>query len=133
MPSGGLTGIHLIRSGSVRTEKLTAHRIAVGRDIALAEHDLEQMRLFMWRTKQLGASNEISAPYSPKPLVKFHWIKRVNLRPAPIEALGPDIERESIVAAQILDVDHLQPIGLHGDNDVRQAGNPAAGKYMLHG
>src|SRR3989304_3218851 len=43
-------------------EESPAHRIAGARDVALAEDDLEQMRVAARRAEHLGAAVEIAAP-----------------------------------------------------------------------
>ena len=48
-----------------------------------------------------------------------------------VEALGPGVERQRVVAAQVLDVDHLEPVALHRLDRLREARDPAAGEDVL--
>ena len=52
--------------------------------------------------------------------------------PVALEALGPGVERQRVVAAQVLDVDHLQPAVAPSRRCVcGEARDPAAGKDVL--
>src|SRR5258708_23232918 len=112
-------------------EKSAAHRIIVLREITLAEHDLEQVRSQTWRAKHFGTGIQIGAPYAAKVFAEFRRIERPDLVPVAVEALGPGIQRQRIVTAQVLDVDDLEPTLLHDNDGFRQARDPAAGKHVL--
>src|SRR5262245_20538541 len=68
-----------------RVEESAAHRIVVA-DVALAHHDLEEVRLALWRAKHLGAGPEIRAPDAPEPLVELPGIELSHLLPVAVEA-----------------------------------------------
>jgi len=88
-------------------------RVVVLADVALAEDDLEQVRLAVRRAEHLGAGHEIGAPHAPEALVEALWIQRVDLVPVAIEAAAPLVQRQRVVAAQVLDVDDFEPGVLH--------------------
>src|SRR5438105_5216976 len=106
-------------------EEAPAHGIARLRDVTLGEHDLEEMRASPRGAEHLGAAVEIDAPDAPEALVEFLRIERPDLVPVAVEALGPDVERQRVVAAQVLDVDDLQDGILHVVGDDGQARNDA--------
>ena len=85
----------------------------------------------MRRAEHLGAGDEIGAPHAAEALVEALRISAWILLPVAIEALGPGIQREGVVAAQVLDVDDLEPAVLHRGDGLRQARDPAAGKDVL--
>ncbi len=58
-------------------------------------------------------------------------VERVDLVPVALEALGPGVQGQGVVPAQILDVDDLQPAVLHGGDGLRQARDPAAREDVL--
>src|SRR5438067_10791350 len=110
---------------------LARHRVARHRDVALREHDLEELRVARARAEHLGAAVEVHAPDAPEALVKAPRIERVDLLPVAVEALGPDIERERVVAPQVFDIEHFQPRVLHLHDDIGEARDPAAGEDVL--
>src|SRR6516162_5921882 len=122
-------GITALRRGPV--QKIACHRVAPRGHVALAERDLEEMRLLFRRAKHLCAADQISPPDAPEPFIESRGIERLDARPVPIEAFGPDIERERVVPAQVLDVDHFQSAGLHHDDDIGKARNPSTRKDVL--
>ena len=63
----------------ILVKKIARHRIALARDIPLAEHDLKQVRSFLERAEHLGATDEIGAPNAPESLIEFSRIQRVWL------------------------------------------------------
>src|SRR5438067_1304989 len=112
-------------------EEAPAHGIARLRDVTLGEHDLEEMRASPRGAEHLGAAVEVDAPDAPEALVEFLRIERPDLVPVAVEALGPDVQRERVVPAQVLDVEDLEAGLLHLDGDVGQARNPAARKDVF--
>src|SRR5213594_129016 len=96
-------------------EESPAHRIAGLRDVALGEHDLEQVRVALGRAEEL---------------VEALRIELANALPVAVEALRPGVERERVVAAQVLDVQHFEAGALHLDDGIGKARDPAAGKHV---
>src|SRR2546427_12143575 len=113
--------------------KERAARRRVRADVALAQQDLEQMRAAGPRAEHLRARPQVRTPDAAEPLVEAHRIERLDLLPARIEALRPRIERERVVAAQVLDVDHLPAPALPRFHRLRAAGNPAPGGDIFSG
>src|SRR5581483_4093211 len=95
-------------TGGLVVQELPAHRVARRRDVALAHHDLEQMRTPVRRAEHLGAGPQVGAPDAAEALVELLRVERPDLLPVPVEALGPDVERERVIASQVLDVDDLE-------------------------
>src|SRR4051812_48497053 len=112
-------------------EELPAHRIAGHAHVALGEHHLEEVGAADARAEHLGAAVQVDAPDAPEALVEAPRIEGADLLPAGVEALAPRVERERVVAAQVLDVEHLQPRLLHLDHHVGEARDPAAGENEL--
>src|SRR5579859_1910406 len=112
-------------------EEAPAQGIARHRDVALREHDLEEMRATARRAEHLGAAVEVHAPDATEALVELLGIEPVDLVPGTVEALRPGIEREGVVPAQVLDVDDLEAGLLHLDDDVGEARDPAAREDVL--
>src|SRR5690242_2050309 len=112
-------------------EEAPAHGVGRHGDVALAEHDLEEMRVAGRRAEHLGAAVEVDAPDAPEALVEALRVERLDARPVLVEALAPRVERERVVPAQVLDVEHLEPGLLHLDDHVGEAGDPAAGEDVL--
>src|SRR5438445_9509038 len=106
-------------------EEAAAHRIVVA-DVAFAHHDLEEVRLAVGRPEHLRAGPEIAAPDAPESLVEPFRFELVHLVPVAIEAQRPVVERKRVVAAQVLDVDHLQPAALAPVDRLGEARDPAA-------
>src|SRR5437879_2565631 len=111
-------------------EEGAAHRIVVA-DVAFAHYDLEEVRLAMGGAEHLGARPEVGPPDSAEPLVEFPRIEPVHPLPITVEALRPVVERQRVVAAQVLDVDHLQPAALAPVDRLGEARDPAAGEAVL--
>src|SRR5688572_11849000 len=109
-------------------EESPAHRIVRPRDVAPGEDDLEEVRVAHRRAEHLGAAVDVDPPDAAEALVELLRVEGVDLLPVAVEALAPGVQREGVVAAQVLDVDHLEPRALHGGDGVREAGDPAAGK-----
>src|SRR3989475_13335979 len=111
-------------------EEGAAHRIVVAY-VALAHHDLEEVRLAMGGAEHLGARPEVGPPDSAEPLVEFPGIELVHPLPITVEAPRPVVERERVVAAQVLDVHDFQPAALAPVDRLGKARDPAAGKDVL--
>src|SRR6266566_5745750 len=108
-------------------EESPAHRIAGLRDVALGEHDLEQVRVALGRAEHLGAAVQVDAPDPAEALVEALRIELADALPVSVEALAPRVERERVVAAQVLDVQHFEAGALHLDDGIGKARDPAAG------
>ncbi len=89
------------------------------------------MCLLVGRTKHLGASDEVGTPDPAKALVELDRIERVDLGPVTVETLSPNIQRGRVVTAKILDVHDFKPMGLHRDDNIGKARDPATGKHVL--
>src|SRR5258707_5252459 len=111
-------------------EEGAAHRIVVA-DVAFADYDLEEVRLAMGGAEHLGARPEVGPPDSAEPLVEFPGIELVHPLPIAVEAPRPVVERQRVVAPQVLDVHDLQPAALAPVDRCGEAGNPAAGEDVL--
>src|SRR5213594_2470540 len=110
-----------VRFSSCRfIQERPAHRIVFA-DVALAHDDLEEVRLAVRRAEHLRAGPEIGAPDAAEFLVEPFRVELVDPFPVAIEALGPVVERERVVAAQVLDVDHFQPAALAPVDRLREA------------
>src|SRR6266699_6610047 len=72
-------------------EERAAHRVVVA-DVALAHHDLEEVRLAVRRPEHLRAGPEIAAPDAPEFLVEPFRVELVHPVPVAIDALGPVVE-----------------------------------------
>src|SRR5688500_15802136 len=125
------TGDHLGRRRGLLVEVAPCHRVARLGDVAFREHDLEEMRAPDARAEHLRAAVEVHAPDAPEALVELLRIERPDLVPVSVEALGPDVERERVVAAQVLDVEDFQPGLLHLDDRVGEARDPSAGEHVF--
>src|SRR3989475_2336598 len=112
-------------------EESPAHRIAGLRDVTLGEHDLEQVRVPLGRAEHLGAAVQVDAPDAAEALVEALRIELADALPVPVEALAPRVERESVVAAQVLDVQHFEAGALHLDDGIGKARDPAAREDVL--
>src|SRR6266851_239486 len=112
-------------------EESPAHRIAGLRDVALGEHDLEQVRVPLGRAEHLGAAVQVDAPHPAEALVEALRIELANALPVAVEALAPRVERERVVAAQVLDVQHLEAGALHLNDGLGKARDPAAREDVL--
>src|SRR5882672_8696245 len=66
-------------------EEGAAHRIVLA-DVALAHHDLEEVRLAVGRAEHLRAGPEIRAPDAPELFVEPFRVELVHLVPVAIEA-----------------------------------------------
>src|SRR5882762_8330743 len=111
-------------------EEGAAHRIVVA-DVAFAHYDLEEVRLAMGGAEHLGARPEVGSPDSAEPLVEFPGIELVHPLPIAVEAPRPVVERERVVAPQVLDVHDFQPAALAPVDRLGKARDPAAGKDVL--
>src|SRR5437899_8980302 len=111
-------------------EEGAAHRIVLA-DVALAHHDLKEVRLAVGRAEHLGARPEVSPPDSVEPLVELPGIELVHPLPITVEAPRPVVEREGVVAPQVLDGHHFEPAALAPDDRLGEAGDPASGKDVL--
>src|SRR5687768_7804962 len=70
-------------------EEIPGHRVARHRDVALGEHDLEQMRVPVGRAEHLGAAVQVHAPDAPEALVEALRVERAHALPVAVEALAP--------------------------------------------
>src|SRR6266508_3089441 len=111
-------------------EEGAAHRIVVA-DVALAHHDLEDVRLAVGGAEHLSARPQVSPPDSADSLVEPPGIELVHPLPIAVEATRPVVERERVVAAQVFDVHHFEPAALAPVDRLGEAGNPAAGEDVL--
>src|SRR6267378_762029 len=111
-------------------EEGAAHRIVVA-DVALAHHDLEEVRLAAGGAEHLGARPEVGTPDAPELLVEFAWIELVHPLPITVEAPRPVVERQRVVAPQVLDVHDLQSAALAPVDRLGEARDPAAGEDVL--
>src|SRR6266850_6413979 len=112
-------------------EEAPAHRVARHRDVTLGEHDLEKVGAARRRAEHLGAAVEVHAPDAAEALVEALRVERADTLPVAVEALGPHVEGERVVAAQVLDVEHLEPGLLHRHDHLGEARDPAAGEDVL--
>src|SRR5262245_31272874 len=94
--------------GLALVEEVPGHGVASGRDIALGEHDLEEVRAARGRAEHLGAAVQVHAPDAAEALVEALRVERADALPVAVEALGPHVERQRVVPAQVLDVEHLE-------------------------
>src|SRR2546425_4807691 len=114
-------------------EEAPAHGVVLHRDVALREHDLEKMREPPGRAEHLRAAVEIHAPDPAEDLVEPPGIVRTDPLPVAVEALGPDIQRERVVPAQVLHIQDLEPGPLPLDHHVGEAPDPAARGHLISG
>src|SRR3989442_1272558 len=112
-------------------EESPAHRIAGLRDVALGEHDLEEVQAALRQAEYLGAAVQVDAPDPAEALVEALRIERADPLPIAVEALAPRVERERVVSAQVLDVQHFEAGALHLDDGVGEARDPAAREDVL--
>src|SRR6266852_4871247 len=115
---------------STGVEEGAAYRIVVA-DVAFAHYDLEEVRLAVGGAEHLGARPEVSPPDSAESLVELPGIKLVHPLPIAVEALRPVVERQRVVAPQVLDVHDLQSAALAPVDRLGEAGDPAAGEDVL--
>src|SRR3990170_2238034 len=87
-------------------EELPAHGIALAGDVALREHDLEQVRVAPRRAEHLRAAVQVHAPDAPEALVELLRVERADALPIAVEPFAPGIQRQRVVPAQVLDVHH---------------------------
>src|SRR5712692_1836952 len=111
-------------------EEGAAYRIVVA-DVAFAHYDLEEVRLAVGRAEHLSARPEVSPPDSAESLVELPGIELVHPLPIAVEALRPVVERQRVIAPQVLDVHDLQSAALAPVDRLGEAGNPAAGEDVL--
>src|SRR6266566_761031 len=111
-------------------EEGAAHRIVLA-DVALADHDLEEVRFAVGGAEHLGARPEVSPPDSVEPLVELPGIELVHPLPITVEAPRPVVERERVVAPQVLDVHHFESAALAPDDRLGEAGDPASREDVL--
>ena len=62
------------------------------------------------RAEHLRADREVRAPDAAEALVEALGVERLDALPVAVEALGPRVERQRVMAAQVLDVEHLEPV-----------------------
>src|SRR5206468_6071767 len=85
----------------------------------------------MGGAEHLGARPEIGAPDAPEFLVELPGIEPLDPFPVAVEALRPVIQRQRVVAPQVLDVHDLQSAALAPVDRLGEAGDPAAGEDVL--
>src|SRR5215510_4689556 len=85
--------------GLALVEEIPGHGVARARDVALGEHDLEKVGAAPRRAEHLGAAVEVHAPDAPEALVEALRVERADALPVAVEALGPHVQRERVVAA----------------------------------
>src|ERR1700751_4812913 len=111
-PSQAASGCRITRARSSRgdlrllVKMRAAHRVVVS-DITLAHQHLKKIGLCVWRPEHLCARPQVRAPRPAKSLVEASRIERLHLRPVTVEPFRPRVERERVVATQILDVEHV--------------------------
>src|SRR5882672_581920 len=111
-------------------EEGAGHRVVLA-DVALAHDDLEQVGLTHGRAEHLGAGPEIRPPDTAELLVELAGVEPLHPFPVLVEAPRPVVERERVVAPQVLDVDNLQAAALAPVDRLGEAGNPAAREDVL--
>src|SRR3981189_2004086 len=111
-------------------EEGAAHRIVLA-DVALAHHDLEEVRLAVGGAEHLGTRPQVGAPDASEPLVELPGIELAHLLPVAVEAPRPVVQRERVVAPQVLDVHDLQAAALAPVYRLGETGDPAAGEDVL--
>src|SRR5882672_5141941 len=111
-------------------EEGAGHRVVLA-DGALAHDDLEQVGLTHGRAEHLGAGPEIRPPDTAELLVELAGVEPLHPFPVLVEAPRPVVERERVVAPQVLDVDNLQAAALAPVDRLGEAGNPAAREDVL--
>src|SRR5215470_15834711 len=125
-----------VTNGSVRPaetpliQERPAHRI-VRADVALAHQHLEQMRVAVLGAEHFRAGPKVRAPGATEALVESLRVERVDFFPVRIEALGPGIERERVMSAEVLDVDHFEARLLHCLDRLGEARDPPAREDVL--
>src|SRR5438445_13814919 len=91
---------------------------------------MEEVQAALRQTEYLGAAVEIDPPDAAEALVEALRIERADPLPIAVEALRPGVERERVVAAQVLDVQHFEAGALHLDDGIGKARDPAAWKHV---
>src|SRR3989442_7423637 len=92
---------------------------------------MEQVQAALRQAELLGAAVEIDPPDAAEALVEALRIERADPLPIAVEALAPGVERERVVAAQVLDVQHFEAGALHLDDGIGEARDPAAREDVL--
>src|SRR5437667_425807 len=118
---------NLLRSA---IKELAAHGIAAAGHVAFRKQHLEEVQAALRQAECLGAAVEIDPPDAAEALVEALRIERADPLPVAVEALRPGVERERIVAAQVLDVQHFEAGALHLDDGIGKARDPAAWKHV---
>src|SRR3954471_16847037 len=115
----------------VRIEESAGHRVARSRDITPGEHDLEEAGVAARGAEHFRAAVQVDAPDAAEALVEALRVEGADALPVAVEALGPMVERDRVMPAQVLDVEHLQAGLLHLAHRVGEARDPAAGEHVL--
>src|SRR5512133_837344 len=84
-----------------------------------------------WRAEHFGAPYQVGSPHPVKAFIKTLRVKCPDRLPLRFKTPGPLVQCQGIVAAQVLNIKHLEPAALHLDDHLGQAGNPAAWKDVL--
>ena len=120
----------LPRTAASPIEERAAHRV-VGSDVALATPapgtggcGCSASGTSRRTTRDMCATCAGTARRSAR-------VERVDRLPVGVEALGPGVERQRVVPAQVLDVDHLEAAALHRLDGLGEARYPAAGENVL--
>src|SRR5512134_1395413 len=66
-------------------EETPSHGVVRARDVALGEHDLEQVRVALRRAEHLGAAVQVHPPDAAEALVELPRVERADLLPVGIE------------------------------------------------
>src|SRR3954469_8420669 len=112
-------------------EEAPRHGVAGHAHVALGEHDLEEVRAPRGRAEHLGTAVEVHAPDAAEALVEALGVDGADTVPVAVEALGPGVEGQRVVAPQVLHVHYLEPRVLHLHDHVGEARDPAAGEHVL--
>src|SRR4051812_1624437 len=87
-------------------QEIARHRVARPGRVALGEDHLEEVRMSGGRAEHLRAAVEVHPPDAAEALVEAPGIERADALPVAVEALGPVVERDGVVPAKVLDVEH---------------------------
>src|SRR5882672_5150917 len=89
------------------------------------------MRVTVGGAEHLGAADQVHAPDTAESLVETLRVDCMDLVPVLFETLGPRIERECVVPAQVLDIDHLEAAAFHCVDALGKTWDPPARKHVL--
>src|SRR5258706_2264384 len=89
------------------------------------------MRLAFGGAEHLGAGPQVGAPDALEFLVELPVIELAHLLPVAVEAPRPVVERERVVAPEVLDIHDLEAVALAPVYRFGETGDPAAGEDVL--